>query len=244
METYYLSDTIRLCNDKMEYMSCNKFRPIVKRNWHTILSEYGWEKLDRQWIIQLNSLSDNKESNSLFGSLDCDGDGNCYFQCIALGLNEKGRQKGHYYVAQDIREILSDSITNSQYKTMISYYRIMKDANDFPGEWDPYQINSLSEFKSLVKKSGHEYWADYFLHQLLMITLECNIFIMNSSSLEKDYSVYNTMHKYNPDHDSIFLLYENECHFKLLGHFDTKMTSFFNDSTIPSELRKLFKLKI
>jgi|TARA_B110000971_G_C20030780_1_gene511307 hypothetical protein len=244
METYYLSDTIRLFNDKMEYMVHDKFRPIPKRNWHIILNEYGWEKLDRQWILLLNHMTDKKECNSLFGSIDCAGDGNCFYQCIALALNERDRVRGNYYSASDIRQLLSESITESQYEIIISYYRIMKDSSDFDGQWDPYQINSLSEFKSQINKSGHEYWGDHIILQLLMDVLKCNIYIMNSCLSENDYSVYNTMHEYNPSHDSIFLLYENECHFKLVGHFRTKMTSIFNDSTIPRELKTLFKLKI
>ena len=44
-EEYYLTDNIRLFNDKMEYRrnEIEEFKPILKKIWHHILSEYGWE---------------------------------------------------------------------------------------------------------------------------------------------------------------------------------------------------------
>ena len=244
-EEYYLTDNIRVSNDKMEYRDDKQeFKLIKKHNWHHVLSEYGWQKIDRQWITKLNKLSKVKEKNSLYGVLDCDSDGDCFFHCIANALNERDRDIGNYYNSNDIREILSENITEEQYDMIISTYRIMKDADDFSEGWDPYQINSLDEFKDKIKTSGHEYWGDYILLQILITILEVNIFILNCNSLMNDYSVYNTLNDYNPNYGSIFLIYEDMCHFKLLGNFNDKIRSYFTDSSFPNELKRLYRLKI
>ena len=88
-EEYYITDNIRLFNGKMEYRRNDKddFKPILKKNWHHILNEYGWEKINKKWITKLNKLMNKKEKNSLYGIFDCDSDGNCFFQCIAQALN-------------------------------------------------------------------------------------------------------------------------------------------------------------
>ena len=57
-----------------------------------------------------------------------------------------------------------------------------------------------------------------------------------------DYSIYNTLNEYNSEYDSIFLVYEDCCHFKLVGYFNDKIISYFSDHKIPNELKKLFNL--
>ena len=51
MEEYYLTHDIRLINNKMEYRKNDIFIPIKKSNWHHVLSDYGWEKIYKSWII-------------------------------------------------------------------------------------------------------------------------------------------------------------------------------------------------
>ena len=59
--------------------------------------------------------------------------------------------------------MISDNLTEEQYDTIINYYRIMKDADDFDENWDPYSIHSIEEFKEKINISGHEYWGDWIL---------------------------------------------------------------------------------
>ena len=233
-DEYYLTDKIRIKGDFMEYKSGQLFKKIKNYNWHHILSEYGWEKINKKWIIQLNRLSEYKNKNSRYGILDCKSDGDCFFHCVANALNEKERDNNIIYNADDIRNMISENLTDEQYDMIIGYYRIMKDADDFSEDWDPYQINSLEDFKQKITTSGHEYWGDYILLQLLMNILKCNIFILNCNDFTNDFSIYNTLNDYNHEYDSIFLLYEDGCHFKLVGYFNTKMISYFNDNTIYS----------
>ena len=246
MEEYYLTDNIRLFNDKMEYRTDMKdtiFAPIKKHNWHHILNEYGWQKIYKSWIIILNKLSDKKEKNSSFGMMDCESDGDCFFHCIASALNERDRNTDKYYISDDIRKLISENITLDQYKIMICTYRIMKDADDFSEGWDPYEINSIEDFKATIATSGHVYWGDFMLLQILSEILKINIFILATNEYTNDYSVYNTLTDYKREYDNIFLLLENDCHFKLLGHFKEKMISYFETDEIPIELKRLFKLK-
>ena len=240
---YFITDTIRIFNNKTEFLQKEKYKPVTKRNWHSILIDYGWEKLPKIWITILNKLNILRERNSLYGVLDCETDGNCFFNCIAHSLNQKNIGTDIYYNSSDIRNLISDNLTYEQYDTMINYYRIMKDADDFDECWDPYSIQSIDEFKDKINTPGHEYWGDYLLLQILINTLKMNIFILNSNTIKDDYTIYNTLNEYNPKYNSIFLLYENECHFKLLGHFNGSiMISNFNHKNIPFEFKKLYQL--
>ena len=241
MEEYYLTDNIRLYNDKMEYKKDDIFLPIKKYNWHHILNEYGWEKIHKPWITKLNQLSVKKEKNSRFGILDCESDGDCFFHCIANALNERDRNTDNYYISDDIRKLISDNITQDQFNLMITTYRIMKDADDFSEEWDPYEIDTLEDFKNTLNTSGHSYWGDFMLLQILSEILKVNIYILNTNEYQNEYNVYHTMCEYKREYDNIFLILENDCHFKLVGYFDEKMITYFRRDEIPIELKKLFK---
>ena len=79
--------------------------------------------------------------------------------------------------------------------------------------------------------------------QLLINVLQVNIFILNSNSEMNDYSIYNTLNEYNMNYDTICLIYEDECHFKLIGYFNgDKIISYFDHNTIPHELKTLYNL--
>lgn len=239
MEEYYLTDNIRLYNDKMEYKKDDIFLPVKKYNWHHILNEYGWEKIPKPWILKLNQLSVTKEKNSRFGMLDCESDGDCFFHCIANSLNERDINTDNYYISDDIRKLISDNITQEQFNLMITTYRIMKDADDFSEKWDPYEIDTLEDFKNTLNTSGHSYWGDFMLLQVLSEILKVNIYILNTNEYQNEYNVYHTMCEYKRDYDNIFLLLENDCHFKLVGYFDEKMITYFRSEDIPIELKKL-----
>ena len=242
---YYLTENILIRDNEMFYQNDNKIKKINSSSWHTFLGEYGWSKLPIQWIKILNKLSPLKNKNSPFGLFDCESDGNCFFHCISNALNQYNILNENFEQTNynDIRNIIADSITEETFEIMINYYRIMKDADDFEEEWDPYKIKNIEDFRIQLKKSGHNYWGDYILLSNVIQILNLNIFILNFNEDTKDYTPYNTLIDFNPNYDSIFLLYENNCHFKLLGYFDgKKIVSYFTDN-IPVELLKLYKLR-
>jgi len=215
---------------------------IKKHNWHRILNEYGWEKMPKKWISKLNKYSEICEKNSLYGLLDCEQDGDCFFHCISSSLNEKHNYTTTYD-SNDIRELLSDSVTDDQYETLLTTYKIMKDADDFDECWDPYKIETKKDFQNELLKSGHNYWGDHLLLQILISILKVNIFILNSNSESNEYSIYNTLNEYNYDYDTICLLYEDDCHFKLIGYFDgNRMVSYFTNETLPIEMKKMYHI--
>ena len=237
---YYLTDKIYI-RDNIMYFNDK----IINRNkWHTILNEYGWEKICLPWIKKLNKLSTVNYKNSPYAVYDCPTDGNCFYHCIANSLNEKFRFDTKEYNHKDIRELIADSINEKDFQLLMSYYRIMEDANDFDEKWDPYQISNIQDFKTKIKQDGNSYWGDYLLLNFITKKLKLNILILNSDSNQKKYDIYNTLIEYNSNYPTIFLVYEDNCHFKLLGYFtNSNIISYFNHENIPNELIKLFKLK-
>ena len=57
-EKNYLTDSIFLQDNKTYYEEDGGNKLIKNHNWHHILSEYGWEKLPKQWIKKLNTYLD------------------------------------------------------------------------------------------------------------------------------------------------------------------------------------------
>ena len=79
----YLTDSIFLLDHKLYYEDKNEIKEVKNHNWHRILSDYGWEKLDKVWIKKLNGYLEKPMNNSLYGCLDCGGDGECLFHCLS-----------------------------------------------------------------------------------------------------------------------------------------------------------------
>tara|TARA_B100001094_G_scaffold3232_1_gene2897 strand:- start:11226 stop:11945 length:720 start_codon:yes stop_codon:yes gene_type:complete len=239
MDIYYLSENIYLRDDKL-YRN-NKL--IKKYDWHKKLSELGWTKLSLPLIKLLNTYSDTKYKNSQYGMLECGRDGSCFFHCIAYALNTNEIYKGEPYVynSQDLRNILANSITNKLFDEIIEIYKILKDNDELYDTWDPYTIK-VQEFKNLITNESNVFWGDHILIGLLMKELNINIIILNSNEFKNIYNIYNTMEQYDPEKFTILLIYENESHFKLLGHFqETNMITYFSHRTLPKEIYKMFK---
>tara|TARA_Y100000356_G_C11252660_1_gene288112 strand:- start:248 stop:967 length:720 start_codon:yes stop_codon:yes gene_type:complete len=239
MDIYYLSENIYLRDDKL-YRN-NKL--IKKYDWHKKLSELGWTKLSLPLIKLLNTYSDTKYKNSQYGMLECGRDGSCFFHCIAYALNtnEIYKEEPYVYNSQDLRNILANSITNKLFDEIIEIYKILKDNNELYDIWNPYTIK-IQEFKNLITDENNVFWGDHILIGLLMKELNINIIILNSNEFKNIYNIYNTMEQYDPEKFTILLIYENESHFKLLGHFqETNMITYFSHRTLPKEIYKMFK---
>ena len=240
----YLTESIFLKDEITYYKDNDKIKKIKDNNWHHILSDCGWSKIHKRWITLLNKESIVKQKNSLYGILDCESDGNCFYHCIANAMNEKELYSPeNYYDQNDIRNVLSNSITEEKFKELIEYYKIMKDADDFEEEWDPYEIETLEDFREELRKSGHNYWGDWFLLDILCKELKLNIFILNTDTINNQYNLYNTMIEYKSEYNSIFLVYENQSHFQLIGYFNgDKIISYFTEKQIPEALKKICKI--
>ncbi len=236
MDTVYLSENIVIKGGAMYHSD----KLIKRHNWHIKLADLGWEKLHKIWITKLNKLHNPYPNNSLFGTLECGDDGDCLFHCISHALNSVADD---YYDAQDIRNKIADSITQEQFNNIITCYRCMKDLDDFDESWDPYEIDTLSKFKEELQKSGHSYWGDHTILQLIMNTFNLNIFVMTQDEINDSYEPYPMANIYDPNKQTIILLHLNESHFKLLGHYNKIMMYIFDNKTVPLEIRRLFKFE-
>ena len=235
-ERKYLTGSLFFYNDKLFYEENGKEKEVKNHNWHRILKDYGWEKLHKQWIKNLNSYLDKPTNNSLYGSLECGAGGDCLFHCISYVLNEMYEKE---YSASDLRKDLSESIEEERYNELIEFYKIMNDTGDFDESWNPDEM-TIEEFKDLIIRGGNEYWGDFLILNLIKEYLMINLVILNSNELTEEYYNYPIFHEYDEKLDTIILLYENEEHFKLIGHFQgNNMVTLFNNQTIPKEILKM-----
>ena len=232
MDEHYLTDQICLKDKKLFYED----KVIKSHHWQNLLKDYGWEKLHKRWITKLNGYLEKPSRNSLFGSLDCGGEGDCLFHCLSYAIHE-----GHIFEndSHSLRNLLSESITEEKFNEIISIYRILNESNDFDEDWNPETI-TFNEFKEKIVEGGNEYWGDNILVNLLKEVLEINIIILNSNEYANEFYNYPLLYDYDKDINTVILLYENNIHFKLIGHFkDNNMTYFFNNKNIPEEILKL-----
>jgi len=236
IDRLYLTDHIFLNdNNKLYYETDNKVQEVKKHNWHRLLNEYGWEKLNKPWIKILNNYLVVKNNNSLFGLLDCGGDGDCLFHCISHAIKDVIDT----YDAKSLRHKLSNNITNDQVTTIIDIYQVLYDIGDFKEEWDPYTI-TIQQFRDKINKGGNDYWGDFLMLNLLKDYLNVNFVILYSNDIINQYYHYPLFYEYDETIDTIILLYENESHFKLVGYFgNSNMNYLFNHQNIPREILKL-----
>ena len=243
MNKFYLTDNIFFYDKKLYYENNNNKVSLIKNhNWHTLLSDYGWNKLHLKWIKKFNHLSDIKNKNSLFGVLDCGGEGDCLFHCISQALKSTDyfNTIDDYEVA-DLRKKICDKIDYNKFLEIINYYKIFKDSDDFYESWDPYSI-TYDEFKELLLEGGNNYWGDNIILNILKETLNINIIILTENNHQNTFDYYPILYDFDINLNTIILLYEDEIHFKLVGYFkDNNMITYFNKTTIPNEILKLIK---
>lgn len=236
---YYLDENVFIDNDIFYYEKDDKkIIKIKERDWHIYLLNYGWNKLNKKWIVKLNKLTNEKKKNSLFGVLDCGGDGDCLFHCISYALNNEKDID-----TKTLRLNLSEYIREDKFNDIVNIYRILKESGDFDETWEPEDL-TFSDFKELVKNGGHNYWGDFIILDLLKEYLDINIVVLYNNDFTNDYYYYSIFHEYNNDKNTIILLYENEIHFKLVGYFSgNKMITKFDKFSIPVEILTMVKIR-
>ena len=239
MDKYYYTDTIYLQDTNIYYDKDNIKKKVQNYNWHKILSEYGWEKLNLKWIKKLNNLIDFVPRNSLFGVLDCGGEGDCLFHCISYALKSDDVFNINLnYEVSDLRQIICDNIDIEKYNEIIGIYKILKDADDFDEDWDPYEIE-FDEFKEILLEGGNNYWGDNIIINILKEKLNINIIILSSNNITNQHNYYPLLYDFDKKLNTIILLYEDNMHFKLVGYFDDYMITLFKN--VPQEILKLIK---
>ena len=237
MDKYYLTDNIYLQDKNLFYEENNKLNKIKTHNWHIILKEYGWEKINLKWIKKLNLLTKIPTKNSLWGRLDCGSDGDCLFHCISYAFKSDNIIDDNFDVSY-LRNLVSENISKEKFNEIITIYKILKDSNDFDEDWDPYDTD-FETFKELIVEGGNNYWGDNIIINILKEILNINIIILNSNSLTNDYNYYPLLYDFNNDLETIILSYEEQTHFKLVGYFNDVFITKFTKNNIPNEILKL-----
>mgnify|MGYP006088192653 CR=1 FL=1 len=231
----YLTDKLFLIDNKHYYEEKHKVKEVKNHNWHHLLKEYGWEKLNKIWIKKLNSYLEKQNNNSLYGCLDCGGEGDCLFHSISYALD----QTNDDHDSKTLREQISNSLTKERYEEIIELYQIIHSANEFEEDWNP-ETMTFELFKATLLEGGDNFWGDFLILNLIKEYLNINIIILNSNEISGEYYHYPLFYEYDTSINTIILLYENEMHFKLVGHFhEGQMNVLFTHQVVPVEILKL-----
>jgi len=231
----YLTDNIFLVDNKLYYEEKQKVKEVKNHNWHHLLKDYGWEKLNKQWIKKLNSYEEKQNNNSLYGCLDCGGEGDCLFHSISYALNQTNDE----YDSNILREEISKSLTKERYQEIIELYQVIHSVDEFEEDWNP-ETMTFENFKSILMEGGDNFWGDFLMLNLIKEYLNLNIIILNSNEISGEYYHYPLFYEYDHSINTIILLYENEMHFKLVGHFhEGQMNVLFTHQVVPVEILKL-----
>lgn len=210
---------------------------INPNNWHNHLT--AWEKMPWKWKV---ILKDPKYNNSQYGILDCGGDGDCLFHCIAWVLSGIKKQK---MKAEDIRKLVSEQLNEDNYLFYLELYQLQKENNEFQGNWDPDNIQSLNEFQKIIETMGDTYLGDNICISLLENVLQFHILLFQTEL--NDNNQYNvepyllgTNYKYN---HFILIHYYSDIHYQLIGkynHMIKNMQDYFNKNDLDNIIIQLF----
>ena len=207
------------------YSKKNKYNMIIKNsNWSKYLSSYGWKPIEQQWDNKLNQ----KSEINLYGLLECGGHGDCLFHCLAEGLNNILVPEENKYDSHQLRVLAAEQINEDNFDLILESYKLETPNLD----WNPEMIFSVEDIQDEIKKEGHNFWGDHIIIQLLEQALEVNIIILDSLST----TIYNTCSLFKKEYKTVFLYYQDNIHFQLVGYFDKIMKTNFEYSEIPNEL--------
>lgn len=244
MVDIYLTDKIIINSNKYYYDENNERKIINNKNWHKILSDIGWIKLDKSWIIRLNHMS-NEKGNSKWGVLDVIPDGDCFYSVIAEAYNYyyKTIESPVILDSSDIRKEISLQITEKNFEHIMNIYKIEKSMNEFYHKWNIEDIKSFKDLREELKKTGHNYWADHIIIQLFQEKYNMNIIILNQSNLKKNTKIYSLGNELNKEKKTIIMYYIDQIHFKLIGYFNNNsIHTIFNYNELPNEIVKIYEL--
>ena len=169
----------------------------VSRKNYWDLNDYGWTNLDKSLNL-----------NPYLGILDCGGDGDCLFKCIAEAYNNLKIED--FIDTEYLREIVSKSISKKLYKSSIENYKIQKQINELNGFWDPDSIENVNEFREIIKNKS--FWGDYLCIEILSKKMKLNFLV-----LDTNFNVIFSKDKYKK---TIVLICIEQTHFQLLSYFN------------------------
>ena len=208
------------------------------------MEEYGWEKLENNWRKKMKF-----NYNYPFGFLDCGAGGDCLFAVIAEAFNLEdiyNNGNGNRLDIETVRKITSEQVDEKNFNEIISIYKALFDNNDFDGDWNPLEIDTIEKLRKIISTSGDTYWGDHICFDLIQNAFNINLIIMNTDfSIEKNESsyFYPICRDINENGKYIIIYYTDEIHFQLVGYFDGNlMKTVFSFNDIPKKLIELYKM--
>ena len=138
--------------------------------------------------------------------------------------------------------MLSENIDDKLFSEIIDIYKINMINGEFEEMWDPFTI-TINDFKEKIINGGNEYWGDFLLISVLKKILKVNIIILYSNAKKNEFYNYSLLHEYDKTLNTIILSYEDDIHFRLVGHYnEQQMIVLFNNNNIPNEILRLINV--
>jgi hypothetical protein len=246
MTDIYLTDKIIINQGKYYYENeNNKDRKLINnKNWHRILLDTGWHKLDKTWIMRLNTFATGS-GNSKWGLLDCDNNGDCFYSVVAEAFNYyyKNIEKNDLMDVIDIRKKISSGFSKENFDYIMNVYKIEESLNEFYHKWNISDIKTPDDLKKELIKSGDNYWADHIIIQLFQEVFQLNIIILKQSEVKKYTTIYSLGNELDSEKKTIILYYVDQLHFKLIGYFDDNaIHTIFTYDKLPEEIIKIYQI--
>ena len=187
---------------------------------------------------------------------------------MAEALNDVTKPHEIRYDYQTLRDVASAGVTEDNFALILESYKAAQEEGDFDGWWDPEQIETVDQLRNEIRQSGHHFWGDHIILQLLHMQLQINVVFLNSEeSLEQEeklmldldnpievsladliqskkiiYKIHPTCMDLNPEYQTIILYYHEETHFQLVGYFQKGlMRTVFDYDKLPPNLLKVYQ---
>jgi hypothetical protein len=207
----------------------NNIIKLNNKNWYKFLKEYGWERLPKIW----KSKFINKNN---YGILDCGGNGDCMFHCLAEALNEPFNINNLLYDTDKLRNIAAQEINTNNFSFILENYKIEKNNEEFQGNWDPNNIRNIKELQNEIKIPGDNFLGDHILLQLLQEKLKINIIILKTNLINEE---INIQYLCENNDKTVVLYYIYDLHYQLVGYFNGNyIQTYFYKNELPKDLRK------
>lgn len=237
----YITDRIFILNNQLYYDEDINNIKLNRNNWHKYLIDYGYEKLEMGWRKRLKS---DIYKNSLWGVLDCGAEGDCLFLCIEEAFRNFYKPENEDYNIENLRELAAEQINKNNFDLILTTYKLEEETDEFIGDWEPTEIETIEDLQKEVRKTGNSFWGDHIIIQLLEQALNINIILLNSENeyFEKDkYKIQGTGNKFIKERRTIIMYYYLNCHFQLIGYFNgNRMQTLFTLEQLPKEIKKVY----
>ena len=115
--------------------------------------------------------------NKYLGVLDCGGDGECLFKCIAEAVNNHKSDPDKFIDYKYLRNLINKTVDKKLFENCIENYRLQKKIKELNGFWDPDNVTNLNDFKEVVLEK--DFWGDYLCLNILSQKMKINFIVFD-----------------------------------------------------------------